>query len=104
MSVICSFAAAIARLRQLAEQDPQGTQTRELLLTLREIQDAPDTAARLIAELRQIEGENGLAWRFHQASAWFASPAWRSKQQDITALLPLGQYLHPTGDVISRAG
>ncbi len=80
-------AAGIARLTQLVENRPQNTQTHDLLLAQPETREDPNLAQRLIAELRQIEGESGLTWRFHQASLWLSSRDWRSRQQDIAELL-----------------
>jgi len=80
-------AAGIARLTQLAEKDPQNTQVRELLLAQQEIRSDPNLAEPLIAQLRQIEGESGLRWRFQRASVWLSSREWRSRQREITELL-----------------
>lgn len=80
-------AAGLARLTQLAKNDPQNTQARELLLAQPEIRDDPNVAEPLIAQLRQIEGEGGLKWRFQQASLWSSSRQWHSRRQEIIELL-----------------
>lgn len=77
----------IELLKELAHEDKQEIRARSLLLALPEIQNDTATAQKLIDELRQVEGESGLWWRFHQASLWLASDEWRSKQQDIADLL-----------------
>ena len=74
-------------LSELASQDKQEIQARLLLLGIREIRQDPAAAERLVRELRQAEGENGLWWRLHQSSLWLSSDDWSSKQQDITNLL-----------------
>ena len=74
-------------LRELAAQDDQEIQARLLLLGVREIQDDPVAAEKLVSELRHAEGESGLWWRLHQASLWLSLDNWRSKQQDITDML-----------------
>ncbi len=79
--------AAIKRLTELAEQDKNDIHTRTLLLGIREVLEDTAKARKLIDELKEIEGESGLLWRMHEASMWFASAEWRSKQQDIVNLL-----------------
>jgi len=74
-------------LKELTNEDKQEIRARSLLLALPEIQSDAATAQKLIDELRQVEGESGLWWRFHQASLWLSSDEWRSKQQDIADLL-----------------
>jgi len=76
--------AAIRRLSELAAQDKAEIRARTLLLGIREVRGDPAMAERLIAELKEIEGESGLLWRLHEASLWLASDEWRSRQQDIT--------------------
>ena len=80
-------ATGINLLTDLAAQDEQDVRARSLLLGVREIQQDPARAEKLIGELRKAEGESGLWWRLHQASLWLSSDDWRSKQQDITDLL-----------------
>jgi len=80
-------AAGISLLSELAAQDKQEIRSRTLLLGIREVREDLAKAEKLVAELREAEGESGLTWRLHQASLWLASDDWRSKQQDITESL-----------------
>jgi tetratricopeptide (TPR) repeat protein len=80
-------AAGIGLLREMAAQDRQEIRARLLLLQIRGIREDPVEAERLVGELRQAEGENGLWWRLHQASLWLSSNDWRAKQQEILGLL-----------------
>ncbi|MDT8301690.1 MAG: tetratricopeptide repeat protein [Sedimentisphaerales bacterium] len=73
----------IRLLSDLAEQDAQEIHVRCLLLNIREVQQDTSRAAKLIKELQQAEGENGLYWRYYQAALWLAADDWRSKQSDI---------------------
>ena len=74
-------------LMKLAAQDEREVRARTLLLDIPEVQQDQAMAERLLRELRQAEGENGLMWRFYQASLWLLSDAWRSNQEDIADLL-----------------
>ena len=76
-------AAGIGLLKELVSQDPQEIQARSLLLSLREIQGDPALADKLVAELRQAEGDRGLWWRLHQASLWLSSKDWSARQKEI---------------------
>jgi tetratricopeptide (TPR) repeat protein len=80
-------AAGISILNEVAAQDKQEIRARTLLLGIREVREDRAKAEKLVAELREAEGESGLTWRLHQASLWLASDDWRSKQQDIAESL-----------------
>ncbi len=73
----------IALLKALAMQNAQDMQVRARLLETSEIREDPDFAARLIQELRSIEGGSGVLWRYHQAVLWLSQDDWRAHQQDI---------------------
>jgi tetratricopeptide (TPR) repeat protein len=77
-------ATGIGLLKELVSQDPQEIQARSLLLSIREIQGDRALAEKLVAELRQAEGDGGLWWRLHQASLWLSSKDWSARQKDIT--------------------
>ena len=76
--------SGIALLENIVAQDPQEVRARSLLLEIREVQEDPNNAERLVKELKQAEGESGLFWRLHEASLWLSSDDWRSKQHNIT--------------------
>jgi tetratricopeptide (TPR) repeat protein len=88
-------AAGISLLREMAAQDKQEVQARVLLLGIGGIQEDPVEAERLVGELRQVEGENGILWRLHQASLWLSLENWRSKQQAIVGLLQFCTEAYP---------
>jgi len=77
-------ATGISLLSELAAQDEQEIRARSLLLGIREVQEDQARVEKLVRELREAEGENGLLWRLHQTSLWLSSDDWRSKQPDIT--------------------
>jgi len=76
-------ATGIRLLSKVADQDKQEIRARSLLLSVREVQQDPTRAEKLISELREAEGESGLYWRLYQAALWLAAGDWRSKQPDI---------------------
>ncbi|MBN1506441.1 MAG: tetratricopeptide repeat protein [Sedimentisphaerales bacterium] len=80
-------AAGIQVLNELIASRPDEVRARSLLLSTREVQQDRAASEKLIAELRQAEGESGRLWRLHQASLWLSSDDWRSKQAEVTNLL-----------------
>jgi tetratricopeptide (TPR) repeat protein len=79
--------AGLRLLSDVAAQDSAETYARSLLLSTRKVREDPNTAVRLLGELRKAEGESGLSWRMHEASLLLSARDWRSRQQDITELL-----------------
>jgi len=75
--------AGIGLLKDLAAQDEGEVRARSRLLDVQEIRDDSRTAAQLVQELRQAEGQTGLLWRLHQASLWLSSPDWSAQQKGI---------------------
>lgn len=75
----------IGVLREIAAANPQDVDVRALMLGLPRIDQ--DAATRLLDEIKQIEGDSGVWWRFHQARLWLADPDWRTRQQEIEELL-----------------
>jgi len=82
------------RLLEVVAKDPSEIYARVLLLGIvakdpneLEIQKNRVKSEKLVAELKQIEGEGGVQWRLHEASLWLSSDEWREKQQDIAKLL-----------------
>jgi predicted Zn-dependent protease len=67
---------AVALLRKQIESVPQDIESRSLLLEMGEVRQGtieglPENFAQsLIDELRQIEGDSGRTWRYHQAQLW----------------------------------
>lgn len=91
---------AIELLEHQAKTDKREIRARALLLSFMETRQGrsgydrtsdpngvEEKIVRLIAELKDAEGENGLQWRLHQAGIWLSSAEWRSKQQSIASLL-----------------
>ncbi|MHC4702743.1 MAG: tetratricopeptide repeat protein, partial [Planctomycetota bacterium] len=79
--------SGIKLLTEIADQDEGEVHARVLLLNIDKVQDDPKRAAELIGQLRDVEGETGLKWRFYQASAWLSSDQWRSKRRNIVSHL-----------------
>jgi len=79
--------AGINVLQGIAERDPNEVRARQLLLDLPETRRDPAQMTRLIGELKAIEGDAGLQWRYYQAVATLGRPDWRSRQPEISQLL-----------------
>lgn len=75
--------AGIDRLGKLTGTDSHGLRARSSLLALPEVRRDPDTAQRLIDEIRSIQGQTGLLWRYHQAAVWFSRNDWQDERDDI---------------------
>ena len=73
----------VALLRSLAASHPDEPRLRSVLLMLPEVQRDPREAQRLVDDLRRIEGERGLRWRFEQARLWLLSPDWQERRPQI---------------------
>lgn len=80
-------AAGIARLQQLATDAPDDIDVRDVLLSLPDTLAETEVAEALIQEIKEIEGETGLRWRFHQARLLLTRPDWRAQRQEIVTLL-----------------
>lgn len=79
--------AARDMLLELASGDGANVDARVMLLELPEVlADAP-TAQRLVDELKAIEGDNGLNWRYQQARVWLGGRDWQTRFEDARALL-----------------
>ena len=85
----------IAQLKDLADADSTDLEVRSLLLHLPEVRAQPATASALINDLRKIQGETGLLWRYHQAEVWRAMDNWRSRRGKIEELLKYCVSAHP---------
>lgn len=107
-------AAGLAALRKLATDEPDDKRVRAVLLSLPEV--TGDEAARLVAELRTLEGADGVNWRLGQARIWLEASDWREHSAQIADLLApcirsdptrpgpvlmLGQMYERLGDVES---
>ncbi len=80
-------AAGIGLLEQLAADRPSDEGPRLALLRLPEIQEDNQASQGLIDELRAIEGDWGVRWRFAQARKWLQQDDWTDRQAAITDML-----------------
>jgi tetratricopeptide (TPR) repeat protein len=88
-------AEGIRLLREVAEKYPQDVRVRDLLLSIRQVQDDRELAQELIKELKTAEGQSGQYWRLYEAAFLLSSDNWRSKQQEITENLQYCMDLDP---------
>jgi tetratricopeptide (TPR) repeat protein len=58
-----------------------------MLLGMPEVTKDLKRGARLIDEIHQIEGKDGVRWRWCQARLWLSDPQWRTKRREITEQL-----------------
>jgi len=77
----------LSLLRQLAKEHPQNAQLKLALLKLSEIQADTDESQKLVQELRNIEGDEGLLWPVEQARLWLNSEQWQQHQQEMDEIL-----------------
>ncbi|MBN2559533.1 MAG: tetratricopeptide repeat protein [Phycisphaerae bacterium] len=76
--------SGLARLRGLAEEDSQDVQVRALLLEFPEVRRDHAAARRLVDEIRTIQGERGLHWRYYQALVDLSTSRWRGRSREVT--------------------
>ncbi|HOA75818.1 MAG TPA: tetratricopeptide repeat protein [Phycisphaerae bacterium] len=74
-------------LEQIAREDRQSLLARKLLLGMPQDIAPKLDRQKLVDEMKEIEGENGLEWRYRQAALWLGSPDWQSHQAEIEKLL-----------------
>lgn len=77
----------IERLRRLAAEHPDDAEIRTVLLRVPEIAASDEQARPLISDLKRIEGERGLLWRYFDADLRLRTPDWRSQRKEIEQLL-----------------
>ncbi len=77
----------LERLRRLAAEHPDDAEIRTVLLRVPEIAAAEAQARPLIADLKRIEGERGLLWRYFDADLRLRTPDWRTQRKEIEQLL-----------------
>ncbi|MEW6250928.1 MAG: CDC27 family protein [Planctomycetota bacterium] len=74
-------AAAIAALRKLAGDDPQDVALRMRLIALPEVRADRMGAQAIVDQVRELEGQAGLRWRYAQALLWGGSQEARERAQ-----------------------
>jgi len=80
-------AAGVRLLTDQAEKDPRDVQARLLLLSLPEVRRNEAAAAKIVEQIRDIQGQGSLLWRIQQAAVWLSSSDWREKESEIVAVL-----------------
>jgi tetratricopeptide (TPR) repeat protein len=73
--------------KALARKDTDDARIPLLLLQVPEIRSDEALAQTLIGKVREMQGENSLLWRLHQAQLWLAQNQWRSRQKEIADAL-----------------
>lgn len=78
---------ARALLTRIASEDPSDVRPRLRLLAMGPSDGQGPSQQRLVDELKRIQGEAGLEWRYWQARLWLQSDDWRTHQDKIKSLL-----------------
>ncbi|NLX12599.1 MAG: tetratricopeptide repeat protein [Phycisphaerales bacterium] len=74
-------------LKNMANERQEDVTVRLTLLSQPEIRNRPSEAQTLVDELRKIEGERGVRWRFEQARLWLAENDWKDWIEPATQML-----------------
>lgn len=85
LELIADRASGLARLREYAAAHPREVEVRATLLSQPEV--AGTEAIGLLAEMKAVEGEAGVRWRYHQARRALDAENWRDSKAEIEALL-----------------
>jgi tetratricopeptide (TPR) repeat protein len=80
-------AAALQTLQSAIEKFPKDVALKAQLLNFTQINEKPEDVARLIKEIKEQEGAEGVRWRYEQARAWFHSGDLAVKKAEIVELL-----------------
>lgn len=82
-------AAAVELYARVLEtpQDANHIGARVAVLGLQPIQDDVARAQRVVDEIKNIEGEKGLRWRYEQAGLWLRQDDWSDKEAAVLELL-----------------
>lgn len=81
--------SAEQRLTQWSEQNPASTAARAALLDLPSVRGDAAKSQPWIDQLRAIEGERGVRWRYHQADLLLHASDWRRRMDTIAEHLSL---------------
>lgn len=74
-------------LLQLRQENPTDVQILRRLLTRPAYAQDTEKAQSLIDQLKAIEGENGMQWRFEQARLWARDETLKDRYEEIVPLL-----------------
>ncbi len=77
----------IDRLKTVAVDNLDDVLVRAMLLELPEIIADRELAGDYVTQIREIEGENGLRWRIHQARVWMTDDKMMARREQIEKLL-----------------
>jgi len=86
-------------LKRLAKEYPRNLRVRQYLLAVMDLSGSAE-AQKIIDEIKQIEGEDGFRWRYHQARFWLSQPDWKFHQEKTVRFLKKNLFDNP-GDLRS---
>ncbi len=78
---------ATDRLMQLKQNSPDDVQVLRLILDRYNLTENTASAQEMIDKIRNIEGEEGLQWRFEQARLWALTGTLNERYEEIAQLL-----------------
>ncbi|MCH7885382.1 MAG: tetratricopeptide repeat protein [Planctomycetes bacterium] len=78
---------AVALAGKVAADLPGNVDVRLLLLAISEFRRDEVAAQRVIDEVRAIEGDAGIRWKYPQARQWLEFGHWRAREREIIDLL-----------------
>jgi tetratricopeptide (TPR) repeat protein len=79
--------AGLEHLQQLRDDRPDAVEPRLILLNQPELQADARQTETLVDEIRRIEGDRGVRWRYEQARMMLRDNSWKAKTEQILALL-----------------
>jgi len=74
-------------LLKVVSEDQGNMASRMMLLAMKPNEQAAPSRQQLVDQLKRIEGEGGLNWRYWQARIWIELDDWAGYRADIEALL-----------------
>jgi predicted Zn-dependent protease len=86
---------ALARLEKLRQQDKQDVRLRSLMLEMADAAGDRAWAESLVEEIKAVQGDGGLLWRYYRARLLMNDSNWRDKREEIGSLLQACRMIDP---------
>jgi len=91
---------ALHILQGIADQSPDFLVLKRRILAFKQIYSSQELSQDIIAQIKQVEGDNGWQWKYEQARLWSRPDQFDKKYDDILALLKEALVDDPANNTI----
>lgn len=74
-------------LTKIADEEPKNIDARQMLFELPTGDGIKIDRQQIVDQIKKIEGEEGVAWKYRQATLWLGTDLWSSKKAEVEKLL-----------------